>query len=78
MDPGESQRRRFEAVYLAHYPAVLSYIRRRTDTGFARGNWGPPAYPLVGRVRREYDPTAHGVRSVEPYATFLIGYQYPA
>jgi RNA polymerase sigma factor (sigma-70 family) len=35
MDPGEgeSQRRRFESVYLAHYPAVLSYVRRRTDTG---------------------------------------------
>lgn len=29
MDPGESQRR-FEAMYVAHYPAVLSYIRRRT------------------------------------------------
>jgi RNA polymerase sigma-70 factor, ECF subfamily len=32
MDPGESQRRRFESVYLAHYPAVLTYVRRRTDT----------------------------------------------
>jgi RNA polymerase sigma factor (sigma-70 family) len=29
MDPGESQRR-FEAIYLAHYAAVLSYVRRRT------------------------------------------------
>ena len=25
-------RRRFEAVYTAHYPAVLSYVRRRTDS----------------------------------------------
>jgi RNA polymerase sigma factor (sigma-70 family) len=29
MDRGESQQR-FEAIYLAHYPAVLSYVRRRT------------------------------------------------
>jgi RNA polymerase sigma factor (sigma-70 family) len=29
--PPES-RRRFEAVYAAHYPAVLTYVRRRTDS----------------------------------------------
>lgn len=32
MDPGEAERR-FESIYLAHYPAVLSYVRRRTDSG---------------------------------------------
>jgi RNA polymerase sigma-70 factor (ECF subfamily) len=31
MDPGELQGR-FEAIYLAHYPAVLSYVRRRTGS----------------------------------------------
>lgn len=25
-------RRRFEAIYAAHYPAILSYVRRRTDS----------------------------------------------
>jgi RNA polymerase sigma factor (sigma-70 family) len=31
MDP-DAARRRFEAMYLAHYPAVLSYVRRRTSS----------------------------------------------
>ncbi|RBQ21370.1 hypothetical protein DP939_01230 [Spongiactinospora rosea] len=46
--------------------------------GFARGAWGLPAYPLVEQVRRDYDPDLRGLRSVEPYASFLIAYQYPA
>jgi hypothetical protein len=52
--------------------------RIRPAFGFARGDWGPPADPLAERARRDYDPSVHVMRSVEPYATFLIGYQYPA
>ncbi|GGK81168.1 hypothetical protein Sme01_44310 [Sphaerisporangium melleum] len=46
--------------------------------GFARGAWGLPDYPLVEKVRREYDPDIRGLRSVEPWAGFLMVYQYPA
>ncbi|MEU8272001.1 hypothetical protein AB0B89_33210 [Sphaerisporangium sp. NPDC049002] len=46
--------------------------------GFARGQWGLPDYPLVQKVRQEYDPSVRGLRSVDPYAGFLIAYQYPA
>jgi hypothetical protein len=46
--------------------------------GFARGDWPLPAYPLVDRVRRDYDPAIRGVHSVDPYADFLVAYQYPA
>ncbi|MEV7965773.1 hypothetical protein AB0O34_07290 [Sphaerisporangium sp. NPDC088356] len=46
--------------------------------GFARGQWGLPDYPLVQKVREEYDPSVRGLRSVDPYAGFLMAYQYPA
>ncbi|MET8145515.1 hypothetical protein ABZU32_34880 [Sphaerisporangium sp. NPDC005288] len=46
--------------------------------GFARGEWSLPAYPLVAKVRQEYDPAIRGLRSAEPWAGFLIAYQYPA
>jgi hypothetical protein len=56
MDPGESQRR-FEAIYLAHYPAVLSYVRRRTGCPddvadaiaetFTTAMFHPIGYPLL-------------------------------
>ncbi|MDF5758987.1 hypothetical protein [Spongiactinospora sp. TRM90649] len=46
--------------------------------GFARGDWALPDYPLVEQMRREYDPDLRGLRSVEPWASFLIAYQYPA
>jgi hypothetical protein len=53
-------------------------LRIKPAFGFARGSAPPPAYPLVGRVRRDYDPGINGMRSAEPYATFLIAYQHPA
>ncbi|MCW2882477.1 MAG: hypothetical protein JWQ95_6577 [Sphaerisporangium sp.] len=46
--------------------------------GFARGQWGLPDHPLVQKVREEYDPSVRDLRSVDPYAGFLIAYQYPA
>jgi hypothetical protein len=46
--------------------------------GFARGQWPLPDYPLVQRVREEYDPSVRDLRSVDPYAGFLMAYQYPA
>ncbi|WP_214413351.1 hypothetical protein [Sphaerisporangium fuscum] len=47
--------------------------------GFARGQWSLPDYPLVEKARRGYDPDGiTGLRSVDPYAGFLIAYQYPA
>lgn len=53
---------------------------RRTSpsTAFSRGSWPLPAeQPLVGKVRREYDPDLRGMRSVEPYASVLAAYPYP-
>ncbi|MFC0863295.1 hypothetical protein ACFHYQ_13425 [Sphaerimonospora cavernae] len=46
--------------------------------GFARGTWPLARQPLVDKVQRVYDPGITGMRSVEPYASLLIAYQYPA
>ncbi|WP_248964276.1 hypothetical protein [Sphaerisporangium perillae] len=46
--------------------------------GFARGQWSLPDYPLVRKAREEYDPGIRGLGSVDPYAGFLMAYQYPA
>ncbi|GAA2274616.1 hypothetical protein GCM10010149_16230 [Nonomuraea roseoviolacea subsp. roseoviolacea] len=47
-------------------------------TTFPRGSWPlPEEQPLVGKVRREYDPGIRGMSSVEPYASALAAYRYP-
>ncbi|MFC4590696.1 hypothetical protein [Sphaerisporangium corydalis] len=46
--------------------------------GFARGRWPLPDLPLVRKVREEYDPGVRALAPVEPYAGFLVAYQYPA
>ncbi|MBO3747811.1 phospholipid carrier-dependent glycosyltransferase [Streptosporangiaceae bacterium NEAU-GS5] len=46
--------------------------------GFARGAWPLPSHPLIDRAREAYDPAIRGPASVDPYAGFLIAYQYPA
>lgn len=46
--------------------------------GFRHGQWPLPGYPLVDKVRQEYDPDIRGLSSVGPYADFLIAYQYAA
>ncbi|MFC6086348.1 hypothetical protein [Sphaerisporangium aureirubrum] len=46
--------------------------------GFARGEWPLRDHPLVHRVRKDYGASVRGLRSAEPYAGFLIAYQYPA
>jgi hypothetical protein len=46
--------------------------------GFGRGNWPLPGFPLIDKVREQYDPDIRGLYSVEPYASFLVAYQYPA
>ncbi|MFF5207903.1 hypothetical protein [Streptosporangium sp. NPDC000396] len=46
--------------------------------GFAHGSRPLPEQPLIGEVKREYDPGIRGLYSVRPYADLLIAYQYPA
>jgi hypothetical protein len=46
--------------------------------GFGRGDWPLPGFPLIDKVREQYDPDIRGLYSVEPYASFLVAYQYPA
>ncbi|MEV8634885.1 hypothetical protein AB0395_24840 [Streptosporangium sp. NPDC051023] len=45
---------------------------------FPRGSWPLPDFPLIDKVRREYDPGIRGLYSVEPYAGLLAAYTYPA
>jgi hypothetical protein len=52
--------------------------RIRPAFGFSQGRWPLPANSLVAQVRRDYDPAIRDIRSVEPYAAFLVAYQYPA
>ncbi|MBB4913418.1 hypothetical protein [Streptosporangium saharense] len=44
---------------------------------FPRGSWPLPAFPLIDKVRQEYDPGIRGLSSVEPYAGVLAAYPYP-
>ncbi len=44
---------------------------------FPRGSWPLPGFPLIDKVRREYDPGIRGLYSVEPYAGLLAAYRYP-
>ncbi|MEV4096569.1 hypothetical protein [Streptosporangium saharense] len=44
---------------------------------FPRGSWPLPNFPLIDKVRREYDPGIRGLSSVEPYAGLLASYTYP-
>ncbi|MBB6476673.1 phospholipid carrier-dependent glycosyltransferase [Sphaerisporangium rubeum] len=46
--------------------------------GFSRGEWPLRDDALVRRVRRDYGPSVQALRSAEPYAGFLMAYQYPA
>lgn len=46
--------------------------------GFGRGNWPLPGFPLIDKVREQYDMDIRGLYSVEPYASVLVAYQYPA
>ncbi|GAA3107740.1 phospholipid carrier-dependent glycosyltransferase [Streptosporangium carneum] len=45
---------------------------------FPRGSWPLPDFPLIDQVRREYDSDIRGMYSVEPYASLLAAYRYPA
>ncbi|GAA0982747.1 hypothetical protein GCM10009555_053170 [Acrocarpospora macrocephala] len=45
--------------------------------GFARGTQTLPNQPLIDQTRRNYSDI-RGIQSVDPYASFLIAYQYPA
>ncbi|MEW9552420.1 hypothetical protein [Nonomuraea sp. NPDC050783] len=46
--------------------------------GFSDRQGSLPDQPLIGKVKREYDPDLRGLSPVSPYADFLIAYQYAA
>ncbi|WP_230884002.1 hypothetical protein [Planomonospora sp. ID82291] len=59
--------------------APVAHPKRVTPAfGFGHGDWPLPEQPLIGKVKREYDPDIRGLYSVRPYADFLVAYQYPA
>ncbi|MFI7534109.1 hypothetical protein [Streptosporangium sp. NPDC049376] len=45
---------------------------------FPQGSWPLPDFPLIDKVRQEYDPGIRGLSSVEPYAGLLAAYSYPS
>ncbi|MEW9533522.1 hypothetical protein [Microbispora sp. NPDC049125] len=46
--------------------------------GFTLGDGSLPDQPLIGTMRREYDPAIRGLSTVRPFADVLVAYQYPA
>jgi hypothetical protein len=44
---------------------------------FPHGSWPLPAFPLIDKVRSEYDRDIRGMSSVEPYGSALAAYRYP-
>ncbi|MEU0572667.1 hypothetical protein ABZ297_45680, partial [Nonomuraea sp. NPDC005983] len=45
---------------------------------FPHGSWAlPEQFPLIGKVRSEYDGDIRGLASVEPFGTILAAYRYP-
>jgi hypothetical protein len=68
-------------VSLAFHWTPARHPRRVTPAfGFAKGRWEAPGVPPSARQALvAYDPGSSGAyHSVEPYAGFLRGYQYPA
>jgi len=57
----------------------VAHPKRTTPAfGFGQGSWPLPDFPLIDKVREQYDTDIRGLSSVEPYASFLVAYQYPA
>jgi hypothetical protein len=52
-------------------------LRTNPVLSFPHGSWDLPSYPLVDKVRAEYDSDIRGLASVEPYGTVLAAYRYP-
>ncbi|WP_245674838.1 hypothetical protein [Herbidospora cretacea] len=44
---------------------------------FPHGSWPLPTFPLIDKVRAEYDGDIRGMSSVEPYGSILSAYAYP-
>ncbi|MBP2703341.1 hypothetical protein JOL79_05950 [Microbispora sp. RL4-1S] len=59
-------------------PPVRHPLRVVPTLTFPRGSWVLPAFPLIAKVRAEYDPAIRGLSSVEPYAGVLAAYRYPS
>ncbi|WP_371780124.1 hypothetical protein [Streptosporangium subroseum] len=45
---------------------------------FPHGSWPLPGFPLIDKVRGEYDGGIRGMSSVEPYGSVLAAYALPA
>jgi hypothetical protein len=63
-----------------HWTPARHPLRVTPAYGFKKGSWSPSGLPPWTRQTLvAYDPSATGpYHSVEPYAGFLRGYQYPA
>ncbi|MEV5709236.1 hypothetical protein [Actinoallomurus sp. NPDC052274] len=60
------------------FPPARHPRRIQPAFGFARGCAPLPDTPQISEARRKYDSAIRGQCSVDPYAGFLIDYQYPA
>ncbi|MGW4638162.1 hypothetical protein ACWEN6_06530 [Sphaerisporangium sp. NPDC004334] len=60
------------------FPPARHPLRIKPAFGFARGCAPLPDNSQISEARRKYDPEIYGQCSVEPYASFMIAYQYPA
>ncbi|WP_146607600.1 phospholipid carrier-dependent glycosyltransferase [Spongiactinospora gelatinilytica] len=57
----------------------IAHPKRVTPAyGFAEGSWPIPQNPLLDDVREKYDNSIGVLRSVDPYASFVVRYQYVA
>ncbi|MFC0556682.1 phospholipid carrier-dependent glycosyltransferase [Planotetraspora thailandica] len=56
---------------------VAHPLRTNPALSFFHGSSELPDYPLVGKVRAEYDSDIRGLASVEPYGSILAAYRYP-
>ncbi|RBQ17730.1 hypothetical protein DP939_22935 [Spongiactinospora rosea] len=55
----------------------IAHPKRTTPAyGFGLGSWVTPDNPLLDSVRERYDPAIGTLRSVDPYASILVRYQY--
>ncbi|GGS91216.1 hypothetical protein GCM10010156_56900 [Planobispora rosea] len=63
---------------LAFAPTPVRHpLRVSPALSFPRGSWDLPAFPLIDKVRAEYDAGIRGLSSVEPYGSLLAAYRYP-
>jgi hypothetical protein len=77
MGPPDPEQR-FGAVYMAHYPAVLSYVRRRTDSPDDAADAIAETFTTVWRrervaVSRPSDALAARAAAAGTFTTLLLG-----